>query len=220
MVKIQCAIRLFPSFSKIRFSKSLNFSLNSFFRIQMSCYNLINDKELVARLKAGSRAAFNRIYKEHSESLYRFAYNILKDEEECTDAIQEVFFWLWCNREKLEIVDLKRYLSAAVKYKLTRVITSSKRKAAILADAPLIKESFFENSLEVKELKFAISQFIETLPPRAKEIFQLSRNEYLSNKEIADRLDISEKTVENQMTISLKKLKFTLGKMSFWSVFL
>jgi len=65
-----------------------------------------------------------------------------------------------------------------------------------------------------------ITQFIETLPPRAREIFHLSRNEYLTNKEIAERLDISEKTVENQMTISLKKLKVTLGKMSFWSVFL
>jgi len=186
----------------------------------MSDYDLINDKALIAHLKMGNRIAFNQIYNQHAESLYRFAFNILKDEEECTDAIQEIFIWLWRNHEKLEITNLKSYLRSAVKYKLTRVITSSKRKAAILAAAPQLEDSFVDDSLEVKELKFAVSQFLETLPPRAKEIFQLSRNEYLSNKEIADRLSISEKTVENQMTISLKKLKLTLGKMSFWSVFL
>ena len=186
----------------------------------MSAYNALTDQQLTALLKEGDKAAFELIYTQHSESLYRFAYNILKDEEECTDAIQEVFVWLWHNREKLEITDLKRYLSAAVKYKLTRVIQSSKRKAEILAASPELKDTFVDDSLEVKELKHAINQFIETLPPRAREIFQLSRNEYLSNKEIAAQLGISEKTVENQMTISLKKLKGALGKMSFWSVFI
>jgi len=178
------------------------------------------DQELIALLKEGDRAAFNQVYNRHAEPLYRFAYNILKDQDECTDAVQDVFIWLWNNREKLEIAELKGYLSAAVKYKLARVIQSSKRKAEILAAGPGIKDSFVDDSLEVKELKNAINQFIETLPPRAREIFQLSRNEYLSNKEIAAKLDISEKTVENQMTISLKKLKVTLGKMSFWSVFI
>ncbi|MNY65695.1 RNA polymerase sigma factor [compost metagenome] len=55
------------------------------------------------------------------------------------------------------------------------------------------------------------------LPERSRKIFEMSRNEYLSNKEIAARLNISEKTVENQMTIVLKKLRLGLGKMSFWS---
>jgi RNA polymerase sigma-70 factor (family 1) len=163
---------------------------------------------------------YNQIYHRYSEALYRYAYNILKDEDECTDAIQEVFIWFWNNREKLNVTELKPYLSAAVKYKLTRVIQSSRRKAEILAAAPEIQEAFTDNSLEVKELKHAISQFLETLPPRAKEIFHLSRNEYLSNKEIAGQLGITEKTVENQMTISLRKLKVALGKMSFWSVFI
>lgn len=180
----------------------------------------LSDQELITLLKQGERTAFNEIYYRYSEHLYRFAYNILRDEDECTDAIQEVFVWFWNNREKLEVSDPKRYLTAAVKYKITRVIQSSRRKAEILAASPVIQYDFVDDSLEVKELKFVITQFIETLPPRAREIFHLSRNEYLSNKEIAERLDISEKTVENQMTISLKKLKVTLGKMSFWSVFL
>lgn len=177
-----------------------------------------SDQELITRLQSGDRKAFDQIYHRHVEPLYRFAYHILKDEDDCTDAIQEVFVWLWHNREKLEITNLKSYLSAAVKYRLTRAIQSSRRKAEILDAHPEISTSFTDDSLEVKELQQIIAQFIQTLPPKAKEIFQLSRNEYLSNKEIAERLDISEKTVENQMTISLKKLRVTLGKMSFWSI--
>lgn len=186
----------------------------------MPLYPTLSDQELISLIKEGDRLAFNEIYYRCSEHLYRFAYNILKDEAECTDAIQDVFVWFWHNREKLEIRELKGYLSAAVKYKLTRVIQSSKRKAEILAASPLINESFVDDNIEIKELKTAISQFIETLPPKAKQIFQLSRNEYFTNKEIAAQLGISEKTVENQMTISLKKLRVSLGKLSFWSIFI
>lgn len=184
----------------------------------MAPLDQLSDPELVSRLRDGELAAFDTLYHRYSAQLYRFAFNILKDEAECTDAIQEVFVWLWQNRERLEIADVGRYLSAAVKYKLTRVITGSKRRAEILAAAPVLQEAFEDQSLEVKELRFAISQFIDTLPPRARAIFHLSRNEYLSNKEIAEKLSISEKTVENQMTITLRKLKLTLGKLSFWSV--
>jgi RNA polymerase sigma factor (sigma-70 family) len=58
------------------------------------------------------------------------------------------------------------------------------------------------------------------LPPRARLIFQLSRNEHLSNREIAEKLGISEKTVENQITIALKKLRIAMGSISVWLFFL
>eukprot|EP01133_Synstelium_polycarpum_P009291 gene9291-10895_t len=186
----------------------------------MVVYTELSDNELTVLLRRGERLAFNEIYNRHSEYLYRFAFNILKEEEECTDAIQDIFVWLWENREKVQATSLKSYLCAAVKYKLARVIRGSKRRAEILSAHPDVKEEacYTEDALEVKELKSLISQFTGALPPRAKEIFEMSRNEYLSNKEIAVRLGISEKTVENQMTIVLKKLKSNLGKMSFWSV--
>ena len=179
----------------------------------------LSDLELTAQLRDGSRIAFNQIYYRHSAYLYQFAFNIIKDEDECTDAIQDVFIWLWSNREKIHVTSLKGYLCAAVKYKLTRVIQNSKRRTEILASRPEAENSFIDDTLEIRELQTAISDFIETLPPKAKRIFELSRKEYLSNKEIAEKLGISTKTVENQMTISLKKLRESLGKMSFWSVF-
>jgi RNA polymerase sigma-70 factor (family 1) len=185
--------------------------------IAMFSYDKLTDLELTALLKQGDREAFNQIYHRYAEYLYQYALNILRDEEECTDAVQDVFVWLWENKRKVNVTILKAYLLAAVKYKLTRLIQSSKRRAEILALNPLKEETFVEDSLEIKELKHAIQEFVLVLPERARQIFEMSRNEYLSNKEIALRLGISEKTVENQMTIVLKKLKMGLGKMSFWS---
>ncbi|EDM36918.1 putative RNA polymerase ECF-type sigma factor [Pedobacter sp. BAL39] len=180
----------------------------------------LSDQELTAQLRLGSRNAFNEIYFRHSEYLYRFAFNIIKDEDECTDAIQDVFIWLWSNKEKIQVTSLKGYLCAAVKYKLSRVIQSSKRRSEILAQRPEIEMTAANDPMEIRELEQAIDDFIETLPPKARKIFEMSRKEYLSNKEIAEKLGISTKTVENQMTITLKKLKENLGKMSFWSVLL
>lgn len=183
-------------------------------------YTTLTDSELITLLKEGDRMAFNQLYDKHSKTLFQYAFNILKDENECKDAIQDIFIWLWQNREKIEVVNLKGYLLAAVKYKLVRVIHNSKRRAEILAANPDFKESFEDDSVEVKDLQNIIKQVVDTLPPRAKQIFELSRNEYLSNKEIAEKMNISVKTVENQMTIALRKIKNNLGRMSFWVIFL
>ncbi|QIL37918.1 sigma-70 family RNA polymerase sigma factor [Pedobacter sp. HDW13] len=180
----------------------------------------VEDSVLIQGLKEGSRPAFNAIYSRYSDTLFRFGLNILKDQDECMDAVQDIFIWLWENRRKLNISNLKGYLMAAVKFKLTRVIVSSKRRDEILAGSIKTDLVYDDDNLEIKELRNAIAEFVLILPPKAREIYQMSRGEYLSNKEIAARLGISEKTVEAQITISLKKLKVFLGKMSFWIVFL
>jgi RNA polymerase sigma-70 factor (ECF subfamily) len=186
----------------------------------MSSYKTYTDDQLLELLKGNDDEAFTEIYGRYAETLYRFAWNILEEEEECRDAVQDVFVWFWENRGRLHVTVLKYYLLAAVKYKLVRTIQKSKRKDEILSARPAIASSFVEDTTELNELKAIIRQFTETLPPRAKEIFYLSRDEYLTNKEIAAKLHISEKTVENQITISLKKLRRTLGHLSFWTIFM
>jgi RNA polymerase sigma-70 factor (ECF subfamily) len=186
----------------------------------MPPYDTYTDEQVLELLKAGSEEAFTEIYQRYAETLYYFAWNILNEEDECRDTVQDVFVWLWENRDNLQVTVLKYYLLAAVKYKLIRVIQNSKRRSEILSAHPVIAPSYLEETLELKELKTIIHQFTEALPPRAKEIFHLSRHEYLTNREIAVRMNISEKTVENQLTITLKKLRHTLGRLSFWSLFL
>lgn len=188
----------------------------------MSIPNHIPDIELASLLKKGDEKAFNEIYKRHWAFLYQSAYTILKDAAACDDIIQEIFVWLWVNREKHLTDAFRPYLHAAVKYKIANLIRHGKVKDNFFARATINASEMttHDNSMELKELKEIIAQFTASLPHRARMIFHLSRHELLSNKEIAEQLGISEKTVENQMNINLKKLKRSLGKMSFWASFL
>ncbi|MEC5143137.1 RNA polymerase sigma-70 factor [Chitinophaga sp. 212800010-3] len=176
-------------------------------------YSELSDAELLLLVKNGEGNAFSEVYSRHFRPLYLYAYNILNNEEECCDAIQEIFVWLWENRTNLEIASLKGYLMASVKYRLARIIQTSKRRAEILASgtAPATF-ALIDDDIEVKELRRVINEFTETLPERAREIFRLSRLQHFSNKEIAARMGISEKTVENQITIALKKLRSDLSR--------
>ncbi|NLR79863.1 sigma-70 family RNA polymerase sigma factor [Chitinophaga eiseniae] len=183
-------------------------------------YDGVDDKALVEKLRESDMVAFNTIYFRYAATLYDYSLNILMDEDECTDAVQDIFVWLWENRSQLNITHLKGYLLAAVKYKLTRLIISSRRREEILKKVPSPAEEVTEENMELKELKAAIHDFIATLPPQAKKIFQMSREQYLTNREIGQQLGLSEKTVRNQLTITLRKLKSYLGRLSCWSVFL
>jgi len=187
----------------------------------MLTYANLSDLELISLLKKGDELAFTEIYKRYWEFLYQSCYSILKDGDTCDDIVQEIFVWLWANKEKHITDSFKPYLYAAAKYKIANLIRHGKVKDAFFERSVYLnKLSSDENEMELKELKEIIAQFTSSLPDRAKMIFHLSRNELLSNKEIAEKLGISEKTVENQMNINLKKLKASLGRLSFWSVFL
>lgn len=184
----------------------------------MQPYPTLSDTELVDFLKSGDNAAFTEIYNRHWQSAYRSAFNVLKDDEACLDVVQDVFVWLWQNREKLTIVSLKPYLNTAVKFKMLNVIRQGKFRAEVVAAIKVHETAlaFTDSTFEVKELKAIIDQFVEELPAQAQKIFHLSRNEHLSHKEIAEQMGLSEKTVKNQMNISLKKLRTSLGKLNFW----
>jgi RNA polymerase sigma-70 factor (family 1) len=182
----------------------------------------MTDQELLTRLEQGDQRAFTQLYERHWPGMYRSAYAVLRDEAACLDVLQDIFSWLWAHRDKLVIGNLKYYLLSAVKYKVANVIRSGKVRASLFTDIEACRPSdlmYDEDPTELKELKAAIAAFTAGLPDRAGQVFHLSRNEQLSNKEIAARLGISEKTVENQMTTNLKKLRASLGKLSAWYLF-
>ncbi|SDZ90759.1 RNA polymerase sigma-70 factor, ECF subfamily [Chitinophaga terrae (ex Kim and Jung 2007)] len=209
-----------PGANRYRFcgirEKNANLALRLYRRYItfMRDYNAISDAALLPLIKEGEVQAFNELYTRYFRMLYSYAWNILDNEEECSDAVQEIFVWLWENRGTLQVTTtIKGYLMAAVKYRLARIIQTSRRRAAILAaNVTLPAVTNIEEDIEAKELKRVITAFSETLPQRAREIFQLSRVQHLSNKEIAAQMGISEKTVENQITIALKKLRSDLNK--------
>jgi RNA polymerase sigma-70 factor (family 1) len=181
----------------------------------MISYSSVSDDKLGAILQRDD-AAFNEIYERYWAVLYRAAFNVLKDEEGCLDVIQDVFVWFWENRSELKVNSVKAYLLVAVKYKVANYIRNGKVRASFYDQIPKIEGNaeFPDEVLEVKELKEMIERFVGDLPDRCQEVFQLSRKEHLTNKEIAERLGITEKTVENQMNKALKQLKKKLGKLS------
>ncbi|MEJ2881653.1 RNA polymerase sigma-70 factor [Pedobacter sp. GR22-6] len=182
----------------------------------MNAYSTYTDQELVALLKRGDRHVFNEIHERCFDVLFRSAYNVLRDKDSCMDIVQEVFTWFWEHRDRHSMSSIKGYLLMAVKYQTANYIRSSKvRENYLLAH---VEESFSvnEESLELQELQAVIKSFTEQLPKQCREIFKMSREEHLSNKEIAGKLGISEKTVSVQIMRALNKLRGELGKMYFW----
>lgn len=178
----------------------------------MSPYKDYTEAELLKLIKGDSYAAFNEIYGRHWNVLFGSAYNILRDKDACMDLIQDIFVWFWENRQTWELTSCKGYLLTAVKFKTANYIRNIKNRELIilqLANINIVHSE--EEELEVKQLEELIKSIADQLPDRCREIFQLSRYSYLSNKEIANKLQISEKTVENQLTIALKRLRQKLS---------
>ena len=183
--------------------------------------SIYTDSELLHQLNTGSRGAFDEIYRRHWHTMYRTAYTVLKDKSACMDVLQDVFVWIWEHRGALNVTSLGAYLVMAVRYKVANYIRHNRVHAAFFEQVEKLQVTEETISpVELKELQTIISRFTLELPERCQQVFYLSRFEYLSNKEIATKLGISEKTVENQLTIALRKLRMKLGSFSAFNIFL
>lgn len=175
-----------------------------------------NEEQLLSRLRESDQKALQEIYLQYWKPLFISAYNILKEKNACQDILQDVFLHLWQNRTTLLIhTSIQAYLYTAVRFQVLKSIRNSARRDQILAkfDSATTPPSPIEN-LEEKEVLRNIRTVVETLPPKCRRVYQLSREQYLSHKEIAAELNISEKTVENQLTIALKKIRNALSQFS------
>lgn len=181
----------------------------------MTFVNKYTDMDLVKRLQESDEEALTIIYKAYWEVMYLAAYNLVKDRSVCEDIVQEVFISLWQRRAKLQIkVSLKSYLYTSTVYKVYDHFSKNKKMAK--------EELFdnFENKIETsnpetklmhEELIHLLDSIIDTLPDKCKEVYKLSRENMLSNKEIAEQLNISQRTVEGHISKALKILKESLG---------
>ncbi|MBX2922800.1 MAG: RNA polymerase sigma-70 factor [Chitinophagaceae bacterium] len=186
----------------------------------MSACDHYSEAELLDALCEGNAAAFDEIYQRHWDGMFRSAYALLKDRDAAMDILQEVFIWLWQHRDHIQIVSsLKTYLSSSVYYKAANYIRQGKIRQTFFEELKTIYiEQTEEDQMEIKELKSIIKQHTSQLPEKCRQVYYLSRNEHLSNKEIAEKMGISVKTVENQMTIALRRLRASLKKIVLWLV--
>lgn len=180
----------------------------------MSTYSSYTDTDLMEKLSNDDQQAFSEIYSRNWEYMYKSAYAILKDSNASKDIVQDIFIWLWEHRSIIKIQTLKPYLKTAVKFKVSNYIRSGNIRQNFFDQMAEFSSSLStpsdEELLELKQLKEIIQQAIGNLPSKCQEIFRLSREGYLSNQEIADKLSISIKTVENQMTTAIRRVREAL----------
>lgn len=181
-----------------------------------------NNNDLLQRLKKNDKSALKVIFQEHYPIVYRAIYRIVSDLGIAEDLSQDVFMRLWEKRHK---IDIKGALGAyirrmAVNEALGHLRKNKKYQIEEVADyhSPLTTSG--EDTYLDKELQAEVNKAIDTLPPRCKAVFMLSRFEELSYKEISQKLDISPKTVENQISKALKIVRKALkGYLSSFLIF-
>lgn len=207
----------------IHFPQPLNLIFYSYFsylhwkKHNVNPVNRLSDIELVALITQGNQAAFTEVYNRYWKLLYTAAYNALKNQQDSMDLCQSIFLWIWEHRQHVRIKNnLRSYLYTALKYKIANLIRNGKVRESLIDDILLAGIAAPEiNHLEVKELKSFIEQLIADLPDKCRQTFLLSREEHLSHKEIAQRLGISEKTVDDHISRALKRLKGPLDRLAF-----
>ncbi len=177
-----------------------------------------SDNLIVKQLKDGSKDAFKQLYNQYADRIHRFAYGYLKSDFDAEELVQEVFIKLWNNRQKLDSSqNLKSYF---FKIAVNTVYDFIRRKNVEQAFQEfLATESSSSNEtwqeVVYQDMLSQIERFIKMMPEQRQRIFSLSREKGLSNDEIAEALNLSKRTVENQLyraTAFLKKnLKMESG---------
>ncbi len=183
--------------------------------------NLNEEKKLVDEIRRGNEAAFEKIFRRYYRPLCLFSTKILGDDETAEEVVQDFFVKLWERREGFMVeTSVKNYLFRSVKNLSINVIKHEqiklKHAQQVMADAEA--NDFMDHFMEV-DLERAIEKSIEELPEKRREIFRLSREEGLKYREIAERMNISIKTVEAQMGLAIKALRDKLRKYSTFLFF-
>lgn len=176
-----------------------------------------NDKYLFEEIKAGNKGAFDSLFRLYYQDLCRYALFMSCNADEAEEIVQEMFFKLWQNHKQINIpVAVKSYLYASIKNAVLNNFKHEKIKLAYIKEKQL-QEYDLDSSeiMENAESLSNISNAIEQLPQKRREIFIMCKLDGLKYKEIAEKLDISIKTVENQMGEALKFLREKLSDKEF-----
>lgn len=175
-----------------------------------------SDKELVVFLTKDDESAFKEFYFRYKDRLWHYTFHFLKSEEESDDLVQEVFIRLWEMRAFLDPeLSVSSFLYTITKNRILNYFRDMnveiQLKKALTQKLPVETESI-EADLIYDDYKKILTDAIEQLPPQRQRIFNLSRIEHKSHKEIANQLNISVSTVQEHISESLRFIKSYFSK--------
>jgi RNA polymerase sigma-70 factor (ECF subfamily) len=175
----------------------------------MNTESTSSDQALFARLKTGDVNAFEMIFKQYYNPLCSYAYTLLGDRDEAADTVQRTMTTLWEKSPELDLQYGKSYLYTAVRNSALNVIKHRKVQARHINE---LRPENFQTEIQESEqpLQNKINTALEKLPTQCRAVFELSRYEELRYAEIAERLGISVKTVENQISKALRIMRVEL----------
>ncbi|HTE32431.1 MAG TPA: RNA polymerase sigma-70 factor [Chryseolinea sp.] len=171
----------------------------------------LNEDQLIEMLKAGNVTAFEMLFRTYYQPLCNYAYTFVQDRDEAEEIVQATFLNVWEKRDNLAIhTAVKPYLYAMVRNACLNVIKHEKIKQQHVAMELAVAERSVESvarTVVASELETKIYQAMDKLPEQCRLVFKLSRFEELKYAEIATQLNISIKTVENQMGKALRIMR-------------
>ena len=182
----------------------------------------MSENRLLKQLSAGDKGALNEIYDRYSARIYRFAFGYLKSEPDCMDIVQEVFMRLWNKRSSVPTdSNLEAFLFTIAR---NTIISAFRKKISEQKYLEEIRHLVVKNHSDTERqvsyqfLTDEVKELIDRLPEQRKRIYLLSKEKGLPNKAIAEKLQISVKTVEDHMTKARKFLMENLKEYGFLAI--
>ena len=161
-------------------------------------------------------AAYKKLFFHFFQPLKSFSYSITKSKETAEEVVSDIYIEIWARRKQLlEIEDLKMYLYISVRNASLRRLKQTQKTSVLSLDDLEVEfasnDPDAENNIITNELAQKIERAIESLPQQCKIIFKLAKQDKLKYKEIAQLLNISVKTIDNQLSTALKKIASVLN---------
>lgn len=172
---------------------------------------MTDEQSILEQFAAGSHAAFRVLFMRYHPKVYYFVLGLVKSEDDAEDLTQEIFLKLWTHRSRfVEVRTFGSYLYVLAKHTAFNYMASHRISPQGLEegmeDVGKQADTPYEE-LVAKDLRLLVDMVVDSMPAQRKTIYRMSRDEGLSNAEIAERLQLSKKTVENHLNLVLKELR-------------
>lgn len=170
--------------------------------------------EIVEELRQGNHAAFELVYRLYQADVKRFLLSLARDNELAEDVMQEAFLYLWEKREQLDpSKNISNYLFHVVRSMLISRLRRQQVANRYLRELPPEEEMLYaaDDSMIAEETEILVSIVVSQMPKQRRKIYELSRYEGLSNREIAEQLGIDTRNVRTQLHYATKEIKDVLG---------